>query len=383
MKATILTGNKKRMYHFKIWWQLTMDLFKTYKSPFTVFRITKKAYELKTKYTTEHIYSKLAYANGKVYVNCNNVGWPSKHFSQPVNVEARKLLGKKVSALENLRLVQIALTKKCPLNCEHCFEAEELNKKEVLTLEDHLQIVKKLQDAGVPIIQYSGGEPLTRIHDLVKILTSSKDSTDFWIFTSGFNLTLKNALKLKNAGLTGVQISLDHYLEEEHNTFRRNKNAYQWAVEATKNALQAGLIVSYSVCATKEFVTEYNLYQFAKLAQDKGVHFIHILEARSVGNYSDKNVSLLEDQKAILDRFFEEMNCSKKHKNKPIVVYPAYHQRRKGCPGSGSKGIFIDTNGYINACPFCRNKKTHFLSDDHELAINQLKTDGCFIATTI
>ena len=37
---------------------------------------------------------------------------------------------------------------------------------------------------------------MMKVNDLLEIIKSSKHGTDFWIFTSGYNLTMENAIKL-------------------------------------------------------------------------------------------------------------------------------------------------------------------------------------------
>jgi hypothetical protein len=36
-------------------------------------------------------------------------------------------------------------------------------------------------------------------------------------------------------------------------------------------------------------------------------------------------------------------------------LYTGYHQRRAGCY-AGSHSLYIDSAGYVNACPFCQTK---------------------------
>ena len=109
-----------------------------------------------------------------------------------MEIEARKSLKLTNTLLEQQSMVQIALTKKCPLNCEHCFEADVLNQKEALTVDDHIEIVAKLQASGVPMIQFGGGEPMNRLADLLTILKSAKKTSDFAIYTSGYKLNSEN-----------------------------------------------------------------------------------------------------------------------------------------------------------------------------------------------
>jgi hypothetical protein len=61
----------------------------------------------------------------------------------------------------------------------------------------------------------------------------------------------------------------------------------------------------------------------------------------------------------------------------PIVMFPGYHQKRIGCTAAGFKFLYIDTDGYMSSCPFCRNQKTHILDSEHESNIDKMKVEGC------
>lgn len=374
---TIKVGFSKNWILLRMWFSIALHFCKLYKNPFLLGKIRKQILSLKQGYTTETGIEKLALIDGKYYFNSNMNGWPSPLFYRPLEVEVRKGFQESISNLENLKLVQIAFTKKCPLNCEHCYEGHELNKKDTLSLDDHKLILQKLHTAGTSVIQYGGGEPMTRVDDLVQLLESAPGKSDFYIYTSGFNCSLKNLERLKNAGLTGISVGIDHYLAEQHNAFRRNDKAFQWALDAAKNACHLNLVLTFTICVTKEFCTEENLWNYLDFAHEHGASFVQILEPRAAGNYEYQDVYLNQEQLLMLETFFIKANSEKSKKHLPIVMYTGYHQRKKGCLGAGNGYLYIDTDGYISSCPFCRNMKTHILDPNHETAIHDLKMDGC------
>jgi len=377
-KSKLISGWSSKWTFVKIWASVSIHLIKEHKSPIKFYRILKGAISLKKKYTSEKKYhNKLAYVDGRIFFNCNNAGWPSKHFFRVVDLESKKVLNGGVSNLENLRMVQLAFTKKCPLNCEHCYEGDQLNKKETLTLEDHKNIVKKLQEAGIPMIHFAGGDPMAKVNDIVEILNGAEKTADFWVFTSGFNLNNKNATRLKEAGLTGISIGLDHHDAALHNKFRRSDKAFDWAMEGAKSAVEVGLVLTFTICLTRDFTTEDNLMKYLLLAKEKGASFVQFLEPRAVGNYSGQAVFLYPEQTQLVDDFFLKINGSPEFNAMPIILHPSYHQKRTGCSAAGNRYLYVDTDGYMSSCPFCRNTKTHILDDDHEESIQQMKAEGC------
>jgi MoaA/NifB/PqqE/SkfB family radical SAM enzyme len=60
-----------------------------------------------------------------------------------------------------------------------------------------------------------------------------KNNQSFIVLSSGFNFTRENARSLKQAGLTGVVISLDHFDPEKHNAFRGFNNSFNDVTRAS------------------------------------------------------------------------------------------------------------------------------------------------------
>ena len=208
-------------------------------------------------------------------------------------------------------------------------------------------------------------------------MNSAKKGTEFWILTSGLKLTDENAKKLKSAGLNGVMISLDHFDPEKHNNFRGFKEAYYWVQNGVQNAINNKLVVALSLCVTKDFSTHENLMTYAKLARKMGVSFIQILEPKAVGHYLGKDISLSNEQIGLLEKFYLDMNYDPKYKNYPLISYHGYYQRHQRCFGAGNRSFYVDTDGDINACPFCQTKTGNVLDTDFDKSILHLQNSGC------
>lgn len=319
---------------------------------------------------------KIARVAGKWYWDLYIPGWPSNTFNRYMEAEINRIMPLSGGTFR-FNSVIFAMTKKCPLRCEHCFEWDALNDKEVLGKQDLKSIVQKFQEAGTSQLLISGGEPMLRVDDIVEVLQAANKVTEFWILSSGYLMTENNALKLKKAGLTGVFISLDHYEPEVHNLFRGNSKSYAWVESAVENAIKNELVVALTLCANKSFVSEQNLMRYADLAKRLGVSFIQILEPREVGHYRDKNASLNESQQEILERFYLNMNHQLTFRHYPMISYHAYHQRRVGCAAAADRVLYIDTDGDMHACPFCQNKKGNVLSENFYQCIDNIREAGC------
>ncbi len=319
---------------------------------------------------------KLVHVNGKYYMGLYTSAWFSKDFDQFIYSLLNDFKPIK-RPFNRFNMVFISVTSKCPLQCEHCYDYDQLNDKGTSNKANLEEIVNKFQSLGVGHIQFLGGEPLLESKAICETVKSSKTGTDFWITTSGFSLNKVKAEELKASGITGVIVSLDHYNAQKHNNFRNNKNAFNWALSAVKNAINAKLIVALSLCVTKDFLTKENLKNYMALAKEIGVSYVQFLEPKPVGHFNKKDVLLNKAQISILENFFITYNFSSLYNDYPIIIYPGYHQRKIGCMLAGKKSVYIDANGNINACPFCHKSYGKIIDDNFTRNLEKLASEGC------
>jgi MoaA/NifB/PqqE/SkfB family radical SAM enzyme len=213
--------------------------------------------------------------------------------------------------------------------------------------------IETFVDRGVGQLVYSGGEPLSRFDDLIKLVTYFDDRCDQWIYTSGYGLTFQRANALKEAGLDGIAISLDHHVEERHNQFRGNNKSFFWVLEAIKNCQKAGIMVALNLCPTRDYLEHFDLEHYLQLAKDLQVPIINILEPRAVGNYREKAVELDSSYKDKLLRITHQYNFDKTLIDFPTIVYPAAFRKTLPC-GGGRSYLFLDYDGKLYPCSFCK-----------------------------
>ena len=373
----ILSGSVIRILKRKVFLQLFRLLNQKTKNLIKSLRILN---QFKDKYKAVFggpLLSKVSQVDSRYFFRLGSPGFPSLASKRVHENEISRLVSSEFNY--GLRTLIIAITKQCPLNCEHCFEWDNLNEKDRLSTSHIIQIVLEYQNYGTTQIMFSGGEPMMRKNDLYKILDRAEPGTDFWIITSGLGLTLETAQLLKKHGLTGVMVSLDHHEAFKHNQFRGNKNAYKWATDAVINSNNAGLVTALSLCATKEFVNDDNLSVYMNLAKDLGVSFVQILEPRAAGRYRGQDVMLGEKEFQLLDEIYLEYNSSPKFREYPIIDSLGYHQRKVGCFGGGNRFFYIDTDGDAHLCPYCTDKTANVLQKSPEEIIEKLSNKSCHV----
>jgi MoaA/NifB/PqqE/SkfB family radical SAM enzyme len=317
---------------------------------------------------------KLYRIGGKYYFNMYTPSWPSRTYDNIWKSELRRHIPNTVSE-EKTFFAFFAITRKCPMRCEHCFEWDNLNQKESFTKRDLFKVLDIYHNEGVQQFHFSGGEPMTRFKDLVELFKYNKGKSECWVVTSGFNCTYENAKLLKEAGCKGVVVSIDHYIPELHNIFRGHTEAFSHAINAVRAVKQAGLVTAISVCVTKAFIDGGHLMLYMEFAKELGVHFVQMLEPRSIGHYEGQNVLLQEKHIKTLEGFFKEMNHSKKYKNYPTLLYHGYHQRRVGC-FAGSRSVYIDSAGDVHSCPFCHTSSFNIIEQIRKGNLNIPKKEN-------
>lgn len=133
------------------------------------------------------------------------------------------------------------LTKQCNLSCKHCYANAGPKNPDELTLEEKLKVIDILDDAGVTMIAFSGGEPLMS-RDFWKVAEYASMKGMFTsIATNGTLLTKSVVDRLAQIGIRYVEISLDSADPAIHNEFRGQPRAWERTVEGIKNVVEKGV----------------------------------------------------------------------------------------------------------------------------------------------
>lgn len=378
-KTSPIVTNKSEMVRLKL--HVIKQLFSIFnKKTGNPFKTLGLIQEIRQKYQNtfgEPLLTKAAKVDGRYFWRLASPGFPSLASAKMHECEVNRFFPEEKNI--GLRSLLFAITKKCPLNCEHCFEWDNLNKTEQLSTADIIETVLKFQDYGTTQIMFSGGEPMLRVTDIYEVLKTAKSGTDFWIITSGLGLTMERAQQLKSAGLTGVMVSLDHFEPSLHNQFRGFEKAFEKAQQAVSHANSVGLVTTLALCATQSFTNKENLAAYMNLAKSWGVSFVQLIEPRATGRYVQQDVLLSKAQLQLLEDFYLEYNADKAFRSYPIINYLGYHQRKVGCYGAGDRFFYIDTDGFAHVCPYCSGKIANVRDFTAQEIIDKLANNACHI----
>lgn len=276
----------------------------------------------------------------------------------------------------------LAVTNQCSFNCWHCSRAYRKG-NELYNIE-WIKIIKKLQDIGVSIIGFTGGEPLLR-SNLEEMIEAVDERATTVLFTTGDGLNDDRARRLEKAGLTYIAISLDHYDKEEHNKFRGSEKAFDIAVEAVKTSLKHDFYTALQLTVRKDFVNLKDMDEYVKFANFLGVQEVRIIEPMPTGKLIKKEsrIFLNDSEHEFLKQFHVKIN---KRANLPKIASFTYLEDKDmyGC-GAGTQHLYIDAFGNLCPCDFTPISFGNVLKDGFDVCYQRIKKqfdrprDKCFI----
>jgi pseudo-rSAM protein/SPASM domain protein len=169
------------------------------------------------------------------------------------------------------------VTKQCNLSCSHCYAAADTGTAPgELTTAEGKRLLDDLADYGVPVVLFSGGEPLVR-DDLRELVAYAADRGIRPVLsTNGTLLTPERASALRDAGLAYAGVSVDG-LPERNDAFRGEAGAFDAALRGIEACLDAGLKTGLRYTITEHNAAD--LEGVVDLLHDVGVNrfcFYHL-----------------------------------------------------------------------------------------------------------
>jgi radical SAM protein with 4Fe4S-binding SPASM domain len=124
-----------------------------------------------------------------------------------------------------------------------------------LTTEQAITVIDDLADYGIPVLLFSGGEPIKRFDLPILVKHAADRGLRPTLSSNGTLMTPEMARTLADAGMVRAGISLDG-LEQTNDKFRGSKGAFQAALDGIRNATDVGMRVSLRFTMTKQNVDD-------------------------------------------------------------------------------------------------------------------------------
>lgn len=211
------------------------------------------------------------------------------------------------------------MTQRCNLKCVHCYaRSEDISYDNELNREQCLAMIDDLAEFGVPVLLFSGGEPLVHPRLMEYAQYAVSKGMRAVISTNGTLITKEKARKLKEIGLSYVGISLDG-MEETHDKFRGVKGTFKKAMKAIDNCQEAGIKVGLRFTMNKRNVADIN--GIFDLLEEKNIPracFYHLVYSGRGSEIAKEDLSH-EETREVLDLIMDRTR-DLHDRNKPKEV---------------------------------------------------------------
>ena len=236
-------------------------------------------------------------------------------------------------------------TSACNLHCTGCWAAEyghSLN----LSLETIDSIIRQGKEMGTYMYIYTGGEPLVRKKDLIKICEMHPDC-EFLSFTNGTLIDeefCQEMLRVKNFV---PAISLEGF--EDANDSRRGEGIYDKVQHAMALLKQHKLPFGISTCYTSRNYADISSEKFFDMIIESGALFIWFFHYMPVGNDAVTELLPTPEQRETVYRRIREFRSTK-------AIFSMDFQNDAeyvgGCIAGGRRYLHINAKGDVEPCVF-------------------------------
>jgi MoaA/NifB/PqqE/SkfB family radical SAM enzyme len=192
----------------------------------------------------------------------------------------------------------------------------------------------------------SGGEPLIRKDDLLKLACKHRDSI-FHIFTNGTLINEKFAEDCVEAGNITFAISLDGM--EDSTDARRGKGTFQHVMASADILKKHGLLFGFSTTYHRDNVLEVFSDEYVDMLISKGFRYGWYFTYIPVGINSDVNLMATPVQRAYAYERIQNFR-----KTKPVFLADFWNdgEATEGCIAGGRRYFHINAAGDIEPCAF-------------------------------
>lgn len=267
------------------------------------------------------------------FVNANLVGWPKQE-------AARKKYGCNIPWA-----ILLDPTSACNLHCTGCWAAEYGNKLN-LSFEEIDSIITQGKELGIYMYIYTGGEPLVRKKDLIR-LCEKHDDVAFLSFTNATLIDEEFCQDLLRVRNFIPAISLEGF--EEANDFRRGDGVYKKVTNAMALLKSHHLPFGISACYTSKNYQDITSEEFYDMIIELGAYFVWFFHFMPVGNDAAPELMLKPDQR---EEVYHRIRAFRETKGIFAMDFQNDGEYVGGCIAGGRRYLHINANGDVDPCVF-------------------------------
>ena len=258
---------------------------------------------------------------------------------------------RKMREIENCNIPWLILmdpTSACNLHCTGCWAAEYGHKLN-LTFDELDNIVTQGKELGVYFYMMTGGEPLVRKADIIRLCEKHNDCA-FHCYTNGTLVDDEFCQEMQRVGNLSLSISLEGY--EEVNDGRRGKGVYQKVMHAMDLLKTYGLIFGTSICYTRANIDTVTSDKFLDMIIEKGCRYAWYFHYMPVGNDAALDLLPTKEQREYMYHRIREIRGLTGGKQLFAFDFQNDGEFVGGCIAGGRNYFHINANGDAEPCVF-------------------------------
>ena len=267
------------------------------------------------------------------FINASLVGWPKQE-------ECRKKYGCNIPWA-----ILLDPTSACNLHCTGCWAAEYGNKLN-LTYDEIDSIIRQGKEMGTYFYIYTGGEPLVRKKDLIKLCEVHSDAI-FMCFTNGTLIDEQFAADMMRVKNFVPVISVEGY--EESMDSRRGDGTYQKAVKAMNLLKSHRLPFGNSICYTSVNIKDVSTEAYVDQLVDWGSYFVWYFHYMPVGKDAVPELLPSPEQR---EHMYHQIRTLRGKKPIFMLDFQNDGEYVGGCIAGGRRYLHINANGDCDPCVF-------------------------------
>ena len=256
-------------------------------------------------------------------------------------------------------LILMDPTSACNLRCTGCWAAEYGHKLN-LSFEEMDSIVTQGKELGIYFYMMTGGEPLVRKADIIKLCEKHNDCA-FHCYTNGTLVDQAFCDDMKRVGNLSLSISLEGF--EDANDFRRGEGVYKKVLSAMDLLHENGLIFGNSVCYTSKNMDAVTSDEFFDLLIEHGSRFAWYFHLMPVGMKASPELMPTKEQREYIYHRIREVRAKEGGKEIFVMDFQNDGEFVGGCIAGGRNYFHINANGDAEPCVFIHysgaNIRTH------------------------
>jgi MoaA/NifB/PqqE/SkfB family radical SAM enzyme len=255
-------------------------------------------------------------------------------------------------------------TSACNLKCTGCWAAD-YGKATSLDFETLDRIISESKELGTYFFIFSGGEPLIRKNDIIKLCEKHSDCY-FSCFTNGTLIDNDLAREFRRVGNFAPALSIEGF--EKETDLRRGNGTYQKVIEAMDILKDNGILFGCSTCYHRKNTEVMGSDEFVEYMIEKGCRFAWYFTYMPVGSSAVPELIATPDQRKFMYNRLREMR-----KEKPLFMIDFWNDGEfcGGCIAAGRRFLHINANGDVEPCAFIHYSNVNIYHVSMKEALSQ------------